>query len=177
MEQPNTDKKTPDVPLWPQLKAAGQAPSLQQIYSPVAQKHQNTYKALLSLFAMGQERQTKNVKKMNVSCISSTDKASQTTGTEWGTTTIGKISIQCVCLSGHRRKKWKLSSVLGREDIQDLSSLVVRMGTGASCLWAMHQEEGTSKEVKNVEQGQVGNKQRLKQLWMPSEEALKMLEL
>lgn len=80
---------------------------------------------MLSLSAMGQEREIKAVKKMNVSCINSvgTETASQTTGTKWGSITIGGIPVQCMCLSGHRKKKSKLSSVLGREYIQDLSLL------------------------------------------------------
>ena len=100
VEQPSSDQKTPDVPLQPLLKAAGQIPSSQQPYLPVPQKCQNTCEALLFLSAMGQEREIKAVKKMNVSCINTvcTETASQTTATEWGTITIGGISVQCMCL-------------------------------------------------------------------------------
>jgi len=81
VEQPRTDKKTPDVHLQPLLMAPGQIPSLQQTSSPVPQKCQNAYEALLSLSDMGQEREIKAAKKMNVSCINSvcTETASQTT--------------------------------------------------------------------------------------------------
>lgn len=43
----------------------------------------------------------------------------------------------CVSLWA-QKEEMKTLQCAGREDIQDLSLLVVRMGTGASCLCAMH---------------------------------------